>query len=127
MTMAFKHRIALGATLLLMLTEVGMASSLLLPSPGQLAGDWKLYRATEPTAACTVHLQAPETLLTGDLDCVERVLGARATAWLVTPDTLALVGGDGVVLRHFNRVTPDLYEWGFDADKAMRLERLELP
>ena len=44
-----------------------------------------------------------------------------------TPEQGWAVGGDGVVLRHFNRVTPNLYEWGFDADKAVRLERLPAP
>ncbi|MBV6285895.1 AprI/Inh family metalloprotease inhibitor [Pseudomonas aegrilactucae] len=124
--MTLKRRIALGAITFMTLTEVGMASSLLLPTPEQLAGAWKLYRASEPAAACTVHLQAPQTLLGGELDCAERLLGVRVTAWLVTPDTLALVGDDGSALRHFNRVKPGVYEFGYDADKTLRLERLDL-
>ncbi|NER58930.1 AprI/Inh family metalloprotease inhibitor [Pseudomonas sp. MAFF212428] len=125
--MSLTRRIALGAITFITLTEVGMASSLLLPSPDQLAGDWKLYAQKDVGHVCTLRLHAPQTLLSGELDCAEKLLGVRVSAWLVTPDTLALVGGDGVALRHFNRVQPGLYEWDVEAGKTLRLERLDPP
>jgi len=123
--MTLTRRIALGAITFMSLTEVGMASTPLLPSPEQMAGNWKLYRASEPATACTLHLQAAQTLLGGELDCAQRLLGARVTAWLVTPDMLGLVGDNGVALHNFNRVRQGLYELTSDADKTLRLEKLD--
>ncbi|MNJ63726.1 Alkaline proteinase inhibitor precursor [compost metagenome] len=121
--MAFKRMIALGAVPLMLITEVGMAGSLLLPNPAQLAGDWTLYPENEPAAACQLRLYAPETRLGGDLQCLQQLLGQSASSWLVTPDTLALVGADGSAVVHFNRYKPDSYKWITPAGKTLLLKR----
>ncbi|MCO7519929.1 MULTISPECIES: AprI/Inh family metalloprotease inhibitor [unclassified Pseudomonas] len=95
--------IALGAMTLMAMTEVAMASSLLLPNPAQLAGDWTLYPDAQQAQACNLHLGASEGEIEGDLDCARDLLGLRPGSWLVTPDTLALVGGDGSSVVHFSR------------------------
>ncbi|MFK0312778.1 AprI/Inh family metalloprotease inhibitor [Pseudomonas sp. NPDC090233] len=95
--------IALGAIPLMVITEVCMASSLLLPNAAQLAGRWQLYCDLQPASVCALHLGASDGELNGDLVCAERLLGLRPGTWLVTPDTLALVGADGSQAVHFSR------------------------
>jgi hypothetical protein len=118
-----KPMVALGAVSMMLITEVGMASSLLLPNPAQLAGDWELYAEHEKAAACQLQLRAPETLLEGDLQCLQQLIGQPASGWLVTPDTLALMGADGSALVHFSRYKPGLYKWTTPAGKTLLLER----
>lgn len=100
-----------------------MASSLLLPNPAQLAGEWELYAENEKAEACQLQLRVPETLLEGDLQCLRQLIGQPASGWLVTPDTLALLGNDGSAVVHFNRYKPDLYKWTTPAGKVLLLER----
>ncbi|PVZ39526.1 AprI/Inh family metalloprotease inhibitor [Pseudomonas sp. CC120222-01a] len=99
----FERMIALGAVPLMVITEVCMASSLLLPNAAQLAGRWQLYPEYQPAQACELRLGASGGELSGDLACAERLLGLRPGSWLVTPDTLALVGADGSQAVHFSR------------------------
>ncbi|MEN5201141.1 AprI/Inh family metalloprotease inhibitor [Pseudomonas wadenswilerensis] len=120
--MAFKRMIALGAIPLMLMTEVGMASSLILPTPAQLAGEWTLYPEADPAAGCELHLEETQTLH-GDLDCVEELIGARPGGWLPTPDTLALMGGSGTALVHFNRYKPGIFKWTSASGKTLLLER----
>ncbi|MDD0975385.1 AprI/Inh family metalloprotease inhibitor [Pseudomonas fontis] len=122
--MTLKKLFALSAFSLMLSTEVSMASSLLLPNPGQLAGSWQLYPEDDQGAGCQVQLKAPETLLGGDLDCVARLIGERATGWQVTPDTVAFMGGDGTAVVHFNRYKPNIYKWTNSAGQHLLLERI---
>lgn len=121
--MAFKRMIALGAIPLMLITEVGMAGSLLLPNPAQLAGDWELYPENEQAAACQLQLHAPETWLGGDLQCLQHLIGQSVSRWLVTPDTLALIGADGSAVVHFNRYKHESYKWITPAGKTLLLKR----
>ncbi|HEK1688311.1 TPA: AprI/Inh family metalloprotease inhibitor [Pseudomonas putida] len=121
---AIKRMIALGAIPLMSMTEVGMASSLLLPNAAQLAGRWALY-PQQQASACTLRLSANEGALDGDLACAESLLGVRPGSWLVTPDTLALVGGDGSTVVHFSRQGAGRYTWTSPAGSAVVLERVD--
>ncbi|PWB35958.1 peptidase [Pseudomonas sp. SDI] len=122
--MSLKRTLALSAVSLMLCTEVSMASSLLLPNPGQLAGDWQLYTEGDGTAPCRLQLQAPETKLGGDIECAARLIGERPSGWLVTPDTLAFVGNGGTTLVHFNRAAPNVYKWRTHDNKQLVLERI---
>ncbi|WP_256660324.1 AprI/Inh family metalloprotease inhibitor [Pseudomonas sp. RIT623] len=103
--------IALAAITLMSMTEVGMASSLLLPNAAQMAGDWTLQPEEQGGQSCNLRLGATEGEIEGDLDCARDLLGLRPGSWLVTPDTLALVGGDGSSVVHFNREGAKRYAW----------------
>ncbi|WP_422416412.1 AprI/Inh family metalloprotease inhibitor [Pseudomonas sp. GZD-222] len=118
-----KPMVALGAVSMMLITEVGMASSLLLPNPAQLAGDWELYAENQQATACQLQLRAPETVLEGDLQCLQQLIGKPASGWLVTPDTLALMGSDGSAVVHFNRYRPNVYKWTTPAGITLLLER----
>ena len=120
--MAFKRMIALGAIPLMLMTEVGMASSLLLPTPAQLAGDWTLYPEADRAAGCELYLDVTQTLR-GDLQCVEVLIGKRPSGWLPTPDTLALLDGSGSALVHFNRYKPGMFKWTSASGETLLLER----
>ncbi|MDF9617233.1 AprI/Inh family metalloprotease inhibitor [Pseudomonas entomophila] len=117
--------IALAAIPLMLMTEVGMASSLLLPNAAQLAGRWQLYPEQQKAQACDLRLAASEGKLDGDLACAERLLGLRPGSWLVTPDTLALVGGDGSTVVHFSREGANRYGWTTPKGTQLVLERLD--
>lgn len=116
--------IALAAIPLMLMTEVGMASSLLLPNAAQLAGRWQLYPEQQEKQACDLRLVASEGKLEGDLECAERLLGLRPGSWLVTPDTLALVG-DGSTVVHFSREGANRYGWTTPKGTPLVLERLD--
>ncbi|MGE7993205.1 AprI/Inh family metalloprotease inhibitor [Pseudomonas sp. NPDC089554] len=120
---AIKRTIALGAIALMSMTEVGMASSLLLPNAAQLAGDWRLYPQQQVADGCALRLAASEGALEGDLACAERLLGLRPGSWLVTPDTLALVAGDGASVVHFSREGAQRYAWTSPEGRQLVLER----
>ncbi|QPG66023.1 AprI/Inh family metalloprotease inhibitor [Pseudomonas sp. BIGb0427] len=120
--MALKRMIALGAIPLMLMTEVGMASSLLLPTPAQLAGDWMLYPENDRAAGCEMHLDAAQTLR-GDLECVAGLIGQRPSGWLPTTDTLALLDGSGSAMVHFNRYKPGIFKWTSISGKILLLER----
>ncbi|QXI44712.1 protease inhibitor Inh/omp19 family protein [Pseudomonas wayambapalatensis] len=122
---AIKRMIALAAISLMSMTEVGMASSLLLPNAAQLAGRWQLYAQPQQASACSLNLAASEGALDGDLACAENLLGVRPGSWLVTPDTLALVGSDGSTVVHFSRQGAGRYTWTSAAGSAVVLERVD--
>lgn len=117
--------IALAAISLMWMTEVTMASSLLLPNAAQLAGRWQLYNEQQPAQACSLRLAASEGSLDGDLDCAEQLVGLRPGSWLVTPDTLALVGPDGSSVVHFSREGGQRYTWTNSGGASLVLERLD--
>ncbi|MDF0732625.1 AprI/Inh family metalloprotease inhibitor [Pseudomonas entomophila] len=120
---AIKRMIALGAIPLMSMTEVGMASSLLLPNAAQLAGDWRLYPQSQAADGCALRLAASEGAVHGDLVCAERLLGLRPGSWLVTPDTLALVAADGATGVHFSREGGQRYTWTSAEGRQLVLER----
>ncbi|MDH1633029.1 AprI/Inh family metalloprotease inhibitor [Pseudomonas mosselii] len=117
--------IALAAIPLMSMTEVVMASSLLLPNAAQLAGRWQLYPEQQQAQACDLRLGATEGEIDGDLECAKGLIGLRPGSWLVTPDTLALVGGDGSSVVHFNREGAQRYAWTRPDGKQLVLERLD--
>lgn len=117
--------IALAAIPLMSMTEVVMASSLLLPNAAQLAGRWQLYPEQQQAQACDLRLGATEGEIEGDLDCAKGLIGLRPGSWLVTPDTLALVGGDGSSVVHFSREGAQRYAWTTPDGKQLVLERLD--
>ncbi|QXH48365.1 protease inhibitor Inh/omp19 family protein [Pseudomonas xanthosomatis] len=116
--------IALCAIPLMWMTEVAMGSSLLLPNPAQLAGRWQLYAEQSQGQPCELRLGASEGQLGGDLACAEHLLGLRPGSWLVTPDTLALVGADGSSVVHFSREGAQRYTWAAPDGTQRVLERL---
>lgn len=118
-----KPMIAVWAIPLMVMTEVSMASSLLLPNPVQLAGRWQLYPEWQQAQACELRLEAREGALDGDLDCVAQLIGLRPGSWLVTPDTLALVGGDGSSVVHFSHQGAQRYGWTTPDGKQLILQR----
>ncbi|AXO89223.1 peptidase [Pseudomonas parafulva] len=122
---AVNPMIALGAIALISMTEVGMASSLLLPSAAQLAGRWQLYPQPRPAEGCALRLEAEQGTLDGDLACAQALLGLRPGSWLVTPDTLALVGADGSTVVHFSRQQVDRYTGTVPGGEVLVLERLD--
>ncbi|AMK30083.1 hypothetical protein ACVWZ5_001935 [Pseudomonas sp. TE6283] len=117
--------IALAAIPMVSMTEVVMASSLLLPNAAQLAGRWQLYPEQQQAQACDLRLGATEGEIEGDLECAKGLIGLRPGSWLVTPDTLALVGGDGSSVVHFNREGAQRYAWTTPDGKQLVLERLD--
>ncbi|WP_460418465.1 AprI/Inh family metalloprotease inhibitor [Pseudomonas sp. microsymbiont 2] len=117
--------IALAAISLMSMIEVVMASSLLLPNAAQLAGRWQLYPEQQQAQACDLRLGATEGEIEGDLDCAKGLIGLRPGSWLVTPDTLALVGGDGSSVVHFSREGAQRYAWTTPDGKQLVLERLD--
>lgn len=121
-----KPMIALGAIALISMTEVGMASSLLLPSAAQLAGRWQLHAQPGPAQPCTLHLDAAQGALDGDLSCAQALLGMRPASWLITPDTLALVGADGSTVVHFSRQDEHRYSGTSPEGGTLLLERLDI-
>ncbi|MDH1658932.1 protease inhibitor Inh/omp19 family protein [Pseudomonas mosselii] len=117
--------IALAAIPMVSMTEVVMASSLLLPNAAQLAGRWQLYPEQQQAQACDLRLGATEGEIEGDLECAKGLIGLRPGSWLVTPDTLALVGGDGSRVVHFSREGAQRYAWTTPDGKQLVLERLD--
>ncbi|MBI6895821.1 AprI/Inh family metalloprotease inhibitor [Pseudomonas putida] len=117
--------IALAAIPMMSMTEVVMASSLLLPNAAQLAGRWQLYPEQQQAQACDLRLGATEGEIEGDLECAKGLIGLRPGSWLVTPDTLALVGGDGSSVVHFSREGAQRYAWTTPDGKQLVLERLD--
>ncbi|PYC22998.1 AprI/Inh family metalloprotease inhibitor [Pseudomonas mosselii] len=117
--------IALAAIPMMSMTEVVMASSLLLPNAAQLAGRWQLYPEQQQAQACDLRLGAAEGEIEGDLECAKELIGLRPGSWLVTPDTLALVGGDGSSVVHFSREGAQRYAWTTPDGKQLVLERLD--
>ena len=117
--------IALAAIPMVSMTEVVMASSLLLPNAAQLAGRWQLYPEQQQAQACDLRLGATEGEIEGDLECAKGLIGLRPGSWLVTPDTLALVGGDGSSVVHFSREGAQRYAWTAPDGKQLVLERLD--
>ncbi|MBV4503517.1 protease inhibitor Inh/omp19 family protein [Pseudomonas sp. BW13M1] len=117
--------IALAAVPMVSMTEVVMASSLLLPNAAQLAGRWQLYPEQQQAQACDLRLGATEGEIEGDLECAKGLIGLRPGSWLVTPDTLALVGGDGSSVVHFSREGAQRYAWTTPDGKQLVLERLD--
>lgn len=122
---AILRTIALAAIPMVSMTEVVMASSLLLPNAAQLAGRWQLYPEQQQAQACDLRLGATEGEIEGDLECAKGLIGLRPGSWLVTPDTLALVGGDGSSVVHFNREGAQRYAWTTPDGKQLVLERLD--
>ncbi|QZP28194.1 protease inhibitor Inh/omp19 family protein [Pseudomonas mosselii] len=117
--------IALAAIPMVSMTEVVMASSLLLPNAAQLAGRWQLYPEQQQAQACDLRLGATEGEIEGDLECAKGLIGLRPGSWLVTPDTLALVGSDGSSVVHFSREGAQRYAWTTPDGKQLVLERLD--
>ncbi|MBC3435028.1 AprI/Inh family metalloprotease inhibitor [Pseudomonas sp. BW16M2] len=122
---AILRTIALAAIPMVSMTEVVMASSLLLPNAAQLAGRWQLYPEQQQAQACDLRLGATEGEIEGDLECAKGLIGLRPGSWLVTPDTLALVGGDGSSVVHFSREGAQRYAWTTPDGKQLVLERLD--
>ncbi|WP_331831987.1 AprI/Inh family metalloprotease inhibitor [Pseudomonas sp. LH21] len=122
---AILRTIALAAIPMMSMTEVVMASSLLLPNAAQLAGRWQLYPEQQQAQACDLRLGATEGEIEGDLECAKGLIGLRPGSWLVTPDTLALVGGDGSSVVHFSREGAQRYAWTTPDGKQLVLERLD--
>jgi hypothetical protein len=79
--------------------------------------------SSQQAQACELRLDANEGALGGDLECVAQLIGLRPGSWLVTPDTLALVGGDGSNVVHFSREGALRYGWTAPDGTPLILER----
>lgn len=83
-----------------------MASSLVLPSPKSLAGQWTVV---DKANSCDVHLkaesfeQANGYKLTVSPACTQDVFPEAPEAWRPTPDGIALLARDGRTLLFFSQ------------------------
>jgi hypothetical protein len=84
-----------------------MASSLVLPSSGQLAGHWQLHQQDQ---VCALDLLEPANRLGGDVGCAEQWLGDKPLTWLPTPDGLWLMNAEGTGIAHLNRQKDGTYK-----------------
>ncbi|WP_338486875.1 protease inhibitor Inh/omp19 family protein [Pseudomonas trivialis] len=84
-----------------------MASSLVLPTPAQLAGHWELKQQDQ---VCNLELLEQANALGGDVACVAQWLGDKPLSWSPTPDGIWLMNAEGSGITHLNRQHEGEYE-----------------
>ncbi|MBT2372885.1 protease inhibitor Inh/omp19 family protein [Pseudomonas fluorescens] len=99
------RRVFLG--LLMSAGATAMASSLILPSPAQLAGHWELHQQDQ---VCPLDLIENASALGGDVECASRWLGENPASWSPTPDGIWLMNAEGTGITHLNRNKDGEYE-----------------
>ncbi|MFI0488239.1 MAG: protease inhibitor Inh/omp19 family protein [Yersinia sp. (in: enterobacteria)] len=83
-----------------------MASSLVLPTPESLSGQWTVV---EQANSCVVHLraesfkQANGYKLSVSPNCAHDLLPEATEAWRPTPDGIAFLDRDGLTVLFFSR------------------------
>ena len=97
-----------------------MASSLVLPSPAQLAGHWQLHQADQ---VCALDLLEQANALGGDVACAEQWLGDKPLTWSPTPDGIWLMNAEGTGITHLNRQKEGEYQGRTAAGALVVLQR----
>ncbi|QGF91730.1 AprI/Inh family metalloprotease inhibitor [Pseudomonas sp. CFSAN084952] len=97
-----------------------MASSLVLPTSAQLAGQWELKNRDQ---VCSLKLVEQANVLEGDIACVEQWLGDKPLTWSSTPDGIWLFNAEGAGIIHMNRQKEGDYQARTKAGKAVRMQR----
>ncbi|WP_139115716.1 AprI/Inh family metalloprotease inhibitor [Pseudomonas sp. 25 R 14] len=99
-----------------------MASSLVLPSAQQLAGQWSVHVQQNAEQRCSFTLQVFGHALTGGAECLSRWLEGSVAGWIPTPDGIAVVSEEGRKLLFFSR-QGDHYSSKVSADLTLLLTR----
>ena len=97
-----------------------MASSLVLPTSAQLAGQWELKQQDQ---VCALKLVEQANALEGDIACVEQWLGDKPQTWSPTPDGIWLFNADGSGITHLNRQKEGDYQARTKAGEVVTLQR----
>ncbi|MHC8326886.1 AprI/Inh family metalloprotease inhibitor [Pseudomonas sp. LB1P83] len=135
---AFTYRTTawLLATLMMILGDVAMASSLKLADPSELVGKWQatLIAKTDlpesqalqdkPSNVCIIALEANQTLGEG-ADCLGAWLPEMAIGWFTEPDGIAVTGKEGSRIVFFSRQHEGLYQSTLKSGLIITLERVK--
>ncbi len=97
-----------------------MASSLVLPTSAQLAGQWELKQQDQ---VCALKLVEQANVLEGDIACAEQWLGDKPLTWSPTPDGIWLFNAEGSGITHLNRQKEGDYQARTKAGEVVRLQR----
>ena len=97
-----------------------MASSLVLPTSAQLAGQWELKQQDQ---VCALKLVEQANALEGDIACVEQWLGDKPQTWSPTPDGIWLFNAEGSGITHLNRQKEGDYQARTKAGNVVTLQR----
>ncbi|WP_138763010.1 AprI/Inh family metalloprotease inhibitor [Pseudomonas lactis] len=97
-----------------------MASSLVLPTSAQLAGQWELKQQDQ---VCALKLVEQANALEGDIACVEQWLGDKPQTWSPTPDGIWLFNAEGSGITHLNRQKEGDYQARTKAGEVVTLQR----
>ena len=98
-----------------------MASSLVLPTPAQLAGHWELKQQGK---VCALELLEQANALEGDIACVAQWLGEKPLTWSPTPDGIWLICAEGSGITHLNRQKEGEYEARTKTGEVVVLQRI---
>lgn len=130
----YKKTAWLLATLMLVLGDTTMASSLKLADPSQLAGKWQATLVAsqdtlesqalqdKPSNVCVVELQANQTLGAG-AECLGSWLEEPAIGWFTEPDGIAITGKEGSRILFFSRQHEGLYKSTLKSGGLITLQR----
>ncbi|RFD25994.1 alkaline proteinase inhibitor [Pseudomonas sp. GL93] len=117
----FSHLIACVVQVLFVSAGAhAMASSLVLPTSAQLAGQWELKQQGQ---VCALKLVEQANALEGDIACAEQWLGDKPLTWSPTPDGIWLFNAEGSGITHLNRQKEGDYQARTKAGEVVRLQR----
>ncbi|PRW69102.1 alkaline proteinase inhibitor [Pseudomonas fluorescens] len=117
----FSHLIACVVQVLFVSAGAhAMASSLVLPTSAQLAGEWELKQQDQ---VCALELVEQANALEGDIACAEQWLGDKPLTWSPTPDGIWLFNAEGSGITHLNRQKEGDYQARTKAGEVVRLQR----
>ena len=100
-----------------------MASSLVLPTSAQLAGQWELKQQDQ---VCALKLVEQANALEGDIACAEQWLGDKPLTWSPTPDGLLLIGKDGTQSIFLALIEAGRYEGEVEGANTLVMQRAHL-
>ncbi|WP_095147673.1 AprI/Inh family metalloprotease inhibitor [Pseudomonas sp. Irchel s3a18] len=118
----YKAMAWLIATLIMFSGDVGMASSLRLADPSELAGTWQVHLRQQPQNTCALKLE-PDQTLGGDVQCLAGWLGQLPVGWFTEPDGISLTNKDGSRIIHLGRQQNGRYQSNKQSDPAIVLQR----
>ncbi|MBA6041564.1 protease inhibitor Inh/omp19 family protein [Pseudomonas lactis] len=117
----FSHLIACVVQVLFVSAGAhAMASSLVLPTSAQLAGQWELKQQDQ---VCALKLVEQANVLEGDIACAEQWLGDKPQTWSPTPDGIWLFNAEGSGITHLNRQKEGDYQARTKAGEVVTLQR----
>jgi hypothetical protein len=118
----YRNTVAWGFQVLLMSAgATAMASSLVLPTPAQLAGHWQLHQQEQ---VCALDLIEQANALGGDVACAEQWLGDKPLTWSPTPDGIWLMNAEGTGITHLNRQKDGQYQGRSKSGAVLLLQRV---